>query len=237
MPSNFTNTSMKKQTYRFSQTTTHQNLYSIRRWRSHHSDYRKCRYNCSATVLTWSTDHVKSRQWPICYWEHLQKRQTEQLNSIRPNQRCSQPIQMTHHTHTQFIKMSDERSDRTRTSGAKDETYSILNRMDGQKREVSVMSQLRGMVIYAHEGKRYIISAGYSAELQATADMCVPCRLNKPANRKEPLLRHEVPAQRFSKVGTDDAAGQHASMTTTYCHKQRDCKCLLALQLHSCHIL
>ena len=40
-------------------------------------------------------------------------------------------------------------------------------------------------------------------ELQATADMCVPCQLNKPANRREPLLTHEVPAQQFSKVGTD----------------------------------
>ena len=55
--------------------------------------------------------------------------------------------------------------------------------------------------------------------------ICVPWQLNKPANRWEPLLTHEVPAQRFSKVGTDDAAGQHASMTTMYCHKQRDCKC------------
>ena len=32
-------------------------------------------------------------------------------------------------SHTQFIDMSDERSDRSRTSGAKDETYSILCRM------------------------------------------------------------------------------------------------------------
>ena len=32
-------------------------------------------------------------------------------------------------SHTQFIDMSDERSDRTRTSGDKDNTYSILRRM------------------------------------------------------------------------------------------------------------
>ena len=32
-------------------------------------------------------------------------------------------------SHTQFIDMSDERSVRTITSGAKDETYSILHRM------------------------------------------------------------------------------------------------------------
>ena len=82
---------------------------------------------------------------------------------------------------------------------------------------------------HAHEGKRYIILAEYSAELQATAEMCVPCQLNKPAYRGEPLLAHEVPAQRFSQVGSDDAAGQHASMTTMCCLKQRDCKCFCEL--------
>ena len=39
--------------------------------------------------------------------------------------------------------------------------------------------------------------------LQNTASLCKPCQLNKPANRKEPLLPHEVPDQQFSKVGTD----------------------------------
>lgn len=35
-------------------------------------------------------------------------------------------------THTQFTDMSDERLDRTRTCGTKDETYSILRRMISQ---------------------------------------------------------------------------------------------------------
>ena len=39
--------------------------------------------------------------------------------------------------------------------------------------------------------------------LQEVAENCQACQLNKPANRKEPMMTHEVPTQQFSKVGTD----------------------------------
>ena len=150
-------------------------------------------------------------------------------------------------THTQFTDMSDERLDRTRTSGAKDNTYSILRRMISQGwpekrskcdhrvkdywtfrdelaerdgliykgRRLVIPSNMEKEVALAlhgaHQGAETMLMRArdilywpnMQMELQATADMCVPCQLNKPANRREPLMTHEVPAQQFSKVGTD----------------------------------
>ena len=123
-------------------------------------------------------------------------------------------------THTQFTDMSDERLDRTRTNGAKDETYSILRRMISQGwpekrskcdnrvkdywtfrdelaerdgliykgRRLVITSNMEKEVALAlhgaHQGAETMLMRArdilywpnMQMELQATADMCVPCQ-------------------------------------------------------------